>query len=133
MAHSWMISQYFFFIIFTSFTICQYYCFWRSSFFSFHLLQVESLTDVNGLRTIAFESFKMSFKMIQGKRERHTKLIKVNNVTYKLDIWPFSISGRIPGIETFRISDIQLISNTGYPALARYPAFEISWISELDL
>ena len=37
------------------------------------------MTDVNGLRTIAFESFKMSFKMIQGKRERHTKLIKVMN------------------------------------------------------
>ena len=41
-------------------------------------IQVESLTDINALRTIAFDTFKMSFKMIQGKRERHHKLIKVN-------------------------------------------------------
>ena len=40
-------------------------------------IQVESLTDINALRTIAFDTFKMSFKMIQGKRERHHKLIKV--------------------------------------------------------
>ena len=35
------------------------------------------------------------------------------------DIHPFSISGRIPDIETIQIPNIRLIYNAGYPIICR--------------
>ncbi len=45
--------------------------------------------------------------------------LNVDTIRFRPYIRPFSISGRIPDIETIRIPDIRLIFNAGYPVICR--------------